>query len=153
MNGTYGWRVSTNLEVRRSKFAWFVKNALETAKSQRGWTVAQVLEVTKVGKTTLYRWIEGSWTEDPNPTKVRDFCDGLDIPAERAFRILWPGKLEKPQPTEPAPMDPDVLILLRMLADPKTNEQTKSFIRTALRSLSAMADEVPQARPRKRRAG
>jgi transcriptional regulator with XRE-family HTH domain len=151
--GTYRLVVSTSLDVRRAKFAAFIRAALEGARIQRGWTVAQLLEATNVGKTTFYRWMNGNWTEDPEAAKVRDFCDGLDIPAEQAFKILWPGKLERAAAPEPAPMDPDVLALLRKLADPSTNEQTKQFIRNAIRSLTELAEQKPTPPPRKRRAG
>lgn len=153
MSRTYRQVVSTNIAVRRSKFAVFVRNALEGARIQRGWTIAQVIDETGVGKTTLYRWLNGNWVEDPEAGKVRDFCDGLDIPAEQAFRILWPSKVDRATPPEPAPMDPDVLVLLRRLADSNTNEQTKEFIRSSIRHLSGLADSRPPERPRKRSAG
>lgn len=147
--------MTLNRDVRRAKFADFVRAAIEGARIQRGWTVAEVLRHTNVGKTTLYRWLNAEWVEEPEAAKVRDFCDGLEIPVEQAFRLLWPGKAQLRQAgPEPTPMDPDVQHLLRILADPTTNEATRGFIRNALRSLVTLADqEDATPKPRKRRAG
>lgn len=139
--------MSTSRAVRAAKFAQFVRAAVENARIQRGWTVREVLAATGVGKTTLYRWINAEWTEDPLSSKVRDFCQGLDLDAERAFRILWPTEGERPAQPEPI-TDPDIVALLRKLQDPNVNDETKNYIRTTLQMLANMP-----VQPRKRRAG
>jgi transcriptional regulator with XRE-family HTH domain len=151
-NRPYVLVVSTSRDVRRAKFAAFVRAALEGARIQRGWTVARVLQVTGVGKTTLYRWLNGEWVEDPEAAKVRDLCDGLDIPVEQAFRILWPSKTDRTTQPEPAPMDRDVAELLRYLADPATPAETREFIRSLLRNLPGLATRsAERPKPRRRR--
>ena len=62
--------MAVSREVRRDRFAAFVRAALEGARIQRGWTVGQVLDVTGVGKTTLYRWLNGEWASEPEAAKV-----------------------------------------------------------------------------------
>lgn len=112
-----------------------MQRALDSG-SARGWSVKRILEETGVGKSTLYRWVRGDWTEDPEAGKVRDFCDGLGIPPTAAFMILWPSKNDRAPAVEPAPMDPDVEKVLRRLADPAVPDQEKYLIRETIRGLA-----------------
>jgi transcriptional regulator with XRE-family HTH domain len=143
--------MATSRDVRRTKFGSFVRAALEGARIQRGWTVAAVLDATGVGKSTLYRWLNAEWVDDPQPAKVRDFCDGLDIPVDQAFRILWPAKADKPETREPAPMDPGVEELLRLLNDPRVPETDKAYIRANLRFIADFVSSKRRERQPRRR--
>jgi transcriptional regulator with XRE-family HTH domain len=106
--------------------------------------VKRILEETGVGKSTLYRWVRGDWTDDPEAAKVRDFCDGLDIPPSAAFLILWPSKSDRAPMVAPAPMDPDVEKVLRRLADPGVPDQEKYLIRETIRGLASRPSRGPQ---------
>lgn len=135
--GTYPLLVSPSPEARRDAFARFLERALHDAKVTRGWNQRRVLEETGIGRTTLYRWLKGSWAEEPEAAKVRDFCDALDIPPAIPFLILWPGKRERAPQPGPPPMDPDVEHVLRKLADPNVSDSEKYFLRETIRSLAA----------------
>lgn len=146
--------MAPSLATRRENFARFVKRAMEHVRVTRGWTVAQVLKETGIGRTTLYRWINGEWTEAPSASQVEAFCDGLGFPVADAFGILWPGKHGRAKATPPPPIDPDLELLMRKLADPSVPEMEKYFIRETLRQLAARVATTPPpaARPRKRGA-
>jgi hypothetical protein len=138
--GTYRFLVvAAAPDARRAQFALFVKRAVEHARTQRGWTVGQILEQAGAGlsRSTLYRWIRGDWKADPLPAQVVAFCDALDIPTAAAFTILWPGKSNRVQPTEPLQLNPDIETLARRINDPNISEQEKYMIREVLRSLAA----------------
>lgn len=123
-------------EVRRVAFARWVERALHDAKINRGWTRTKVIEESGVRRTTLYRWLRGDWSDEPEAAKVRDFCDALDIPPMIPFMILWPGKRDRAPEPAPAPMDPDVELVLRRIADPTVPETEKYHIRETIRSLA-----------------
>lgn len=131
--------------VDRVRFARFVERALRTAK-ERGMSAAQIQQATGIQLSTIHRWRRGEAA--PTVDKVRQFCAGLAIPTTEALGALGVGPREA---TPEAPMDPDVELLLRKLADPNTNEDTKAYIRQTLRLLAAMADNppAPPRRPRK----
>jgi len=139
--------VPASPEARRAAFSVFVKRAIEHARVRHGWNITQVVEATgaddqgrpRLSRSTLYRWLRGDWREDPQPGQIVALCDALDIPPESAFRILWPGKTDRPSETEPLPLDPDIEIVLRRLADPTTPEPERFFLRESLKSLAARA--------------
>lgn len=136
-------------DARRDRWSRYVKRALENSKTQRGWTITKVLDESNIGRATLYSWINGTWKEDVLAGSVEKFCDALGLPTEDAFRILWPGKFGRRVATEPAPMDPDLELLLRKLVSDDTPEMEKYFIRESLKQL---ANRIPPtSQPRKRR--
>lgn len=123
--------------ARHANFAAFVQRALDQAKLGRGWGVKEVAERSGIARSTVYRWRDGDWKQDPLPGQIVDFCDALDIPPGVAFGILWPGKSDVPVPAEPIPSDPDFRELLRRLEDPNVPDQEKYHIRATIRSLAA----------------
>lgn len=151
IGGTYSLRMPPSLAARREGFSRFVKRAMEHVRVTKGWTVAQVLKETGIGRTTLYRWINGDWIEAPSASQIEAFCDGLGFPVSEAFEILWPGKHGRPKATPPPPMDPDLELLMRKLADPNVPDMEKFFIQETLRQLAARV-ATDQPRPRKRGA-
>lgn len=124
-------------EARRDRFARWVRRALDDAKATRGWDRTRVIKESGVGRTTLYRWLKGDWTEDPEPAKIRDFADALDIPPSIPFMILWPGKRDRAPQPGPPPMDPDIELVLRKLVDPTVSEAEKYHLRETIRSLAS----------------
>jgi transcriptional regulator with XRE-family HTH domain len=129
-------------EARRDKFAAFVVRAVTNAQLRHGWSRTQVMEATGLGKTTFYRWMKGDWTEDLEAAKVRDFCDGLDVSVEQAFRILWPSKHHGPIPTEPDPLHPDLAQIARRITDPNTPDADRHFLLESVRLLAARANST-----------
>lgn len=123
-------------EARRTAFSNFVKRALAQAKQSRGWSIPKVAEVSGVGANTIYRWVNADWRGYPKGEAVEAFCDALGIPAEVAFRILWPGKSGRPAPPEPIPAEPEFAMLMRKLRDPNVPEAEKYLIRETIRGLA-----------------
>lgn len=101
-------------------------------------SAAQIQQSTGIQLSTIHRWRRGEVA--PTVDKVRQFCAGLSISATEALAALGMGPREA---TPEQPMDPDVEVLLRKLADPNTNDDTKAYIRQTLRLLAAMADGPP----------
>jgi transcriptional regulator with XRE-family HTH domain len=129
------------------RFARFVERALSTARA-RGMTDAQIEAETGVRASTYHRWRRGE--ASPTVDKVRQFCAGLGIPAGEALAALGMAPRQDSAPSA-APMDPDVLKLLRMLEDPGVNSATKDYIRANLRFLADLGTSNRQP-PRKRQA-
>ena len=139
------------LNVRRANFAAFVVRAMRDA-SSRGMTVKDIIARTKVPSATLYRWRDGDWTKDPRASLVKAFCDGLNLDLTEAHRALdWN---DEPSADADLPLDPDLKILHRKLADPNTNAATIAYIRATLRYLNSLPDapeiEVPAVNGRAR---
>lgn len=151
---SYLGRVAVDRELARVNFARFVQTALDAARA-RGLTDLAVASATGVGTSTFHRWRRGDWGQEwPKLQQVIDFCRGLSIPEEDAFAAL--GLRGERTPAAPAPLDPDVLRLLRALADPNVPKVDKDAIRHLLRSLAiqasvAPANPKPSVRPLRRR--
>lgn len=134
-------------DVRRAAFAAFVRRVVEQARVQHDWTLTQIIDASRVGRSTFYRWLRGDWETEPHPAKVVAFCDAFDVPASAAFTILWPGKTDRPQLPEPAPMDPDIAVLQRRLRDPNTAERERYLIRETIRGLAARTSSTGRRPP------
>lgn len=113
--------------------------ATDAARVNRGWSIPRIAKESGVGVNTIYRWKRGEWTASPDADLVEKFCDALDIPAEAAFSLLWPGKTARRTAPEPVPSDPDFDTLLRQLNDPNVSDSEKFLIRETVRSLAARA--------------
>lgn len=131
-NGTYGVPVHAS-DPRLVAFARFVDRALRDARA-RGRSIDDVEKATGLPRSTIYRWRRQE-VLDPQPAQVNRFCDGLDIPRQAAAVILgWAGT---PQTTDvDPPMDADIRVILRRLADPHVDEAEKVVIRSTLRYLA-----------------
>lgn len=138
--------VAPSIEVRRQRFAEWVQRVLAHAWEQRKLSVPKIAELAGIGSNTIYRWRDGNWKEGPKPEQVVACRDALDIPPAAAFSVLWPGKTESPATTEPMPVDPDLALLMRKLADPNVPEYEKYFIRETLRQLTSRPDR-PHTQP------
>lgn len=123
-------------DTRHANFAEFVRRAVEVAQQDHDWTKDEIADRAGISRSTLYRWLRGDWRQDPQAKEVVAFADALDIPAERPFKILWPGKAQRAEVPEPLPFaDPDMAALARDLRDPNVPDEEKYHIR------------VEQARP------
>lgn len=121
-----------SIELRRARFARVVDAGLAAAKD-RGMTIPKVEQATGVGKSTIYRWRDGSWSVDPRITEVQGFCDGLGIPRSEAYAALgWSERLDA-EPTEPEPaLDPRLRAVARRLSDPNVSLLEKAIIQQML---------------------
>lgn len=144
--------MAVDREVARVNFSAFVTRALASARA-RGYTDEAIREHTGVGPSTFHRWRRGDWGRDwPELQKVIDFCRGLGFDEDEAFAAL--GLTGSRTPTRPDPMDPDMREILRRLADPNVSASEKHAIRLMLRSLAALAEQLPpkpSVRPSRRR--
>jgi len=122
-------------EGRKLAFANFVRKGLDHARTSRAWNGSEVARRTGISRQTINRWVRGDWSTDPEPERVRAFCEGLGLDPAAAFAILeW----HKPasRSTSPPPMDPDVEALLRRLTDPRISDAEKFHIRETVRYLA-----------------
>lgn len=141
-NGTqYGGVIAP---VSRARFARFVAHALAAARD-RGMTDKDIAAATGIGTSTFHRWQRGEFATAPDLSRVRAFCEGLGVSTREALAAL--GMSER-QPTAPEPpMDPDVLTVLRALADPNVPADEKRMIRDMI---GMIADR--HRRPRRRKS-
>lgn len=130
--------------VSRARFARFVAHALAAARD-RGMTDKDIAAATGIGTSTFHRWQRGEFSTAPDLSRVRAFCEGLGVSTSEALAAL--GMSERQQrPSPEPPMDPDVLIVLRALADPNVPADEKRMIRDMI---SMIADR--HRRPRRRK--
>jgi len=125
------------LNQRRMRFGHFVARALDIARS-RGMTIADIEQATGLGNSTFYAWANGEWTRDPVTARVQQFCEGLGLSLDEAYRALgWatPGAPKRATP-EPIIDDPDLRLLLRKLTSPNTPAAEKLWIRRQIRSMA-----------------
>lgn len=147
---TYRERVAVDRDVARANFAQFVRSAVDAAR-ERGMNDAAIEQATGLAASTWYRWRRGEWGREwPKLQQVIDFCRGLGIPEEDAFAAL--GLRGERTPAAPTPLDPDVLRVLRALADPNVPKAEKDAIRLMMRRLAAIPPSPkPSTRPLQRR--
>lgn len=125
-------------DLIRTRFARFVDRALQVARS-RGMTDRDIQQATGIMPSTFHRWRRGELRTTPDLGKVRAFCAGIGVDVNDALTALGvTGQRDNPAP-EP-PMDPDLKLILRRLADPSTPEAEKVFIRESLRMLAERAE-------------
>jgi len=127
----------------RVRFAAFVTRALRSAR-ERGMTDRTIHAATGVNPKTFHRWQNGAVA--PNVETVRKFCEGVGASFDEALAALGFSPRTR-EATPPAPIDPDVLELLRKLADPRTNAATRAYIRRTIKLLNNLpADETAPRR-------
>lgn len=125
-----------SLQVRRVRFARFVDRAVREAQA-RGMTTNDVIAATHVGSSTYYRWRRGDWSEDPERTAVKNFCTGLGLPLDEAYRALdW--HTDDRTPAEPVPLEnPRLRELAQILSDPTTPPEDRAMIEEMIRIWTA----------------
>jgi transcriptional regulator with XRE-family HTH domain len=136
--------VAVSRDVALARFAAFTKRALRDARD-RGMTDQDIQRATGVAQSTFHRWQKGVGTNLPNISKVRAFCDGLDVPLRPALIAL--GMDDAREPTPEPPLDPDIQRIARILRDPNVSEAEKQAIRHTIRMLSRAARNAQEPEP------
>jgi transcriptional regulator with XRE-family HTH domain len=125
-------------DLIRVRFSHFVQRSLDAARA-RGMTDKDIEAATGVKSSTFHRWRRGEVRTVPGMDKVRAFCEGVGASLADAMTALgMSGERDNPEP-EP-PMDPDLRLILRRLADPNVPETEKEFIRESIRMLAERAE-------------
>lgn len=124
-------------------FARFVRRAMDDVKTRRGWTVSRLAAETGVGRSTLFRWLNGDCQEFPELENVRSFCAALDIPVSAAFTALGvrhagsePDAEAAAEPDTESRARADVQTIMRRLTDPSVSAEEKTVIRNMLSYLA-----------------
>lgn len=143
----YRHHVSTSLAVRRERLSTFIKRTVAHVKQTKRWTLERLLREAKVSKPIYYRWVNGDWEKDLEPSHLERFCDAAGVPVALAFEILWPGKFSKTGATPPMPNSPEFEVIMRKLNDPTTSKEDLYLINATLEML--LSRIAPEAKPRK----
>ncbi|MBN1250241.1 MAG: XRE family transcriptional regulator [Anaerolineae bacterium] len=133
--------MAVSREVALARYAAFVRRALRDARD-RGMTDQDIQRVTGVAQSTFHRWQKGDGTNLPTISRVRAFCDGLEVPLRPALIAL--GMDDTREPTPEPPLDPDIQRIARILRDPNVPEAEKQAIRHTIRMLSRASRSAPQ---------
>lgn len=131
--------------AKQIRFGQFVARGLNAARA-RGMTDREIAQVTGVRSSTFYRWQNG--TTVPRFPTLEQFCTALGLDYGEALATLR-GDTRQATAPEP-PMDPDVLKLLRKLADPNVSAETKAHIRATMRYLADLPEPAPAKKTRRR---
>ena len=120
-------------------------------RSATGMSGAELARRLEIDRATVWRW-EAGRQKPESPDLIKAFADlfGLDVDDALIAAGLRPSG-ERPSRAEPT--DPDVLKLLRLLADPDTPAETKEQIRAMMRALADLADQLPPRQAPRRRRG
>lgn len=146
----YGRLVVETLAVRRDRFSKHVKRISAHVKQTKGWSLNRLLAEADITKSMYYRWVNGEWEKDLEPSPIERFHDAADWPVSDAWDILWPGKVGRRGATPPAPMHPEVEVILRKLNDPHTSKEDLFLIQATFEML--LTRIAPDSRPRRRTA-
>ncbi|MGW0435414.1 helix-turn-helix domain-containing protein [Micromonospora sp. NPDC003197] len=141
-------------ESPQAAFSRFVRQVVDQARDERGWTVTDLAAHTRMGRSTVFRWLAGDWHDYPELAKVRGFCAALDVPVAAAFWALGlPDALPADQPDRrPATVEDDSTVaadvrkILARLADPVVPSAEKRLIRDMLRHLARRPGSTRTAR-------
>lgn len=135
----------THPAIRQDRFGQFIARGLNAARA-RGLTDRQIAQATGINQATFYRWQNGE--VEPRFAKLQQFCVALGLDYTEALAALR-GDTRQTTTPEP-PMDPDVLRLLRKLADPNVSAETKAHIRATMRYLADLPEPKPVKKSRRR---
>lgn len=146
----YGVHVRNTSTPQRGTWAALVATLREAA----GMSKVELARRLNVDRATVMRWENGS-TRPEQADVVARFAELFATDLDEA--LMAAGLLPVSRPVAPRhePTDPDVLKLLRMLADPDVPDPIKEQVRATLKFLADLADSQPprKAAPRKRSAG
>lgn len=143
----YGRLVSTSLAVRRDRLSKWAKRVTAHVRQTRGWNLAKLLDEAKVTKSMYYRWVNGNWESDLEPSAIERFCDAAGAPVAEPLQILWPGKFGPREATPPLPMSPEFEAIMRKLNDPHTSKEDLYLIQATLDMLlSRVAPDAQRQR-------
>jgi transcriptional regulator with XRE-family HTH domain len=130
----------THPAAKRARFGQWVERALVGARAQ-GMTNKQVARAVGIAPSTFYHWQNG--TVVPRFATLEKFCATLGLSVDEALATLR-GDVRQPTAPEPA-IHPEVMKLLRKMADPNVSAETKAHILGTLRYLN----DLPE--PKRRR--
>lgn len=132
----YRVHVRNTSTPERGSWATYVTHV----RTRVGMSKAELARRLGVDRGTVHRWETGQ-TRPEDAVVVTKFADlfGLDIDevlTEAGLRLL-----DRPARTdESVPLDPDVKLIMRRLADPNVTEAEKVIIRATLQHLARIAD-------------
>ena len=135
----YGVRVRNASPAPRGTWATYV-----TATRERvGMSKAELSRRLGVDRGTVHRW-EAGQTRPEDPIVVSAFAElfGLDIDEALTAAGLRLDRPTAAAPRREPPLDPDVLIVMRRLANPNVSEAEKVIIRATLRHLAQIAEQA-----------
>jgi transcriptional regulator with XRE-family HTH domain len=118
----------------RNIWAGFVR----TGRENTGLTPVEFAKSVGIDPTTVWRWESGRG-RPKEPAVVHRVATVLGLDVTEALSAAGLILTDPPaEPTQHPPMDPDLQLLMRKLADPRTNEATRDYIRTTLRVLASL---------------
>lgn len=107
-----------------------------------------------IDRGTVHRWEQGT-SRPEDAVVVTKFAHlfGLDVDEVLTVAGLRVGTMPTPtQPTKEPPLDPDLRIIMRRLADPAVSEAEKTAIRATLNYLANIASQQERAEGKERAA-
>lgn len=121
----------------QAAFARFVRQAIDDCRRRRGWTVSQTAARAGVGRSTIFRWLNGEWTDYPQLERVRRFCRTVNAPVAEAMRALAMPSTDATPATAPATsVEADIQVILTRLSAPGVAAEEKHHIRMTLHYLA-----------------
>ncbi|MGC1214125.1 MAG: helix-turn-helix transcriptional regulator [Micromonospora sp.] len=114
-----------------------------TTRERIGMSKAELARRLGVDRGTVHRWEAGT-TRPEDAAVVHAFADLFGLDADEALTAAG-LRLAGPKTARPAkepPLDPDVLLIMRRLANPDVSEAEKTIIRATLRHLAQIAEQA-----------
>ncbi len=141
----YRVHVRTNATPGRGAWATYVASARERV----GMTKVELARRLGVDRATVGRW-EAGMNRPEDADLVHRFADlfGLDVDEALAAAGLRPTTKPVARPTKEPALDPDLVVILRRLADPDVPAAEKAIIRATLQYLAGLAERSPKKRRR-----
>ncbi len=112
-------------------------------------TGAELSRRLNVDRATIWRWEAGKQSPE-NADLIKAFADLFALDVDDALKAAGLRPTTEIRPAVSTPTDPDVLKLMRLLADPDTPEDIKEQVRAMLKVLNAMAEVRTPKQPRNR---
>jgi len=100
-----------------------------------------------VHRDTVHRW-EAGQNRPEDVRVIQRLAAEFELDLDEALSAAGLRPTEEPatRPSREPPMPPELLTLVRKLADPATPEADREYIRRTLLMLAAMPDEGPHRR-------
>lgn len=135
------------------KFGEYLAELVDTLKAEHGWNTSEVIKRGGTGRTTFYRWLNGSLKYGmPKVQMVRDFHRHLGLDPEHALRILGftdlPGGALPPDAVRvPDPEIRDYVRSIVIRLDGATSEAERYHYRATLAQLAGAPAPSAQRPP------
>lgn len=118
----------------RQKFTALVQAELDLRMTEEGWSVSQFIRESKIGRTTMYEWLDNEGERVPSVEAVKRYVENLRIPFEPYAEALgWTEAEAAP------PRDPEGYIerARRLAASPKTSERRRLELEAGIAAAEA----------------